>query len=337
MTKSSSLPRSRLGIALAAAAALGAVSALAVARRVRAVEAEHPSQGYFVDVAGVRLHYLDAGAGDPVVLLHGNGLTAEDFVLSGVVNALGVDHRVLAFDRPGFGYSSRPADRRWTAQAQADVIAAALEALGITRAVIVGHSWGTLVALALARHHPERVRGLVLVGGYYHASPRMDVPLLSPPALPIAGTLMRWTVSPWIGQLLWRPMLRRLFGPRDIPAAFERYPMWMSLRPSQLAASAGDAAHMIPDALTLAAQAPGLDVPVSLVAGHDDHYVNTGWQSVRLHRALPGSTLRIVPGAGHMVHHAAPEEIAGAVREVSGVPAGRWTESTARPTVSAPP
>lgn len=326
--------RSRLGLALAAAAVAGALSALAISRRVREVEADHPPQGYFIDVDGTRLHYLDAGAGSPVVLLHGNGLTAEDFVLAGVVHALGVDHRVLAFDRPGFGYSTRSGRSVWTANAQADAIAAALAALGIEPAVIVGHSWGTLVALALAERHPERVRGLVLVSGYYHASVRMDVPLLSPPALPLLGTLMRWTVSPWLGRAMWPLMLRRLFGPRDVPAAFERYPAWMSLRPSQLAAAAGDAARMIPESVALTSVASGIDVPIAIVAGHDDRYVSTGWQSVRLHHALKGSTLRIVPGAGHMVHHAAPEEIAAAVRGMPGdAPLGA---AVPRPEAAAP-
>ena len=108
---------------------------------------------------------------------------------------------LVAFDRPGFGYSSQPADRRWTAHAQADVIAAALRHLGLARAIVVGHSWGTLVGIALAERHPQLVRGLVLASGYYHPSVRMDVALLSPPALPVVGRLMRWTVSPsgWSG------------------------------------------------------------------------------------------------------------------------------------------
>jgi pimeloyl-ACP methyl ester carboxylesterase len=80
-----------------------------------------------------------------------------------------------------------------------------------------------------------------------------------------------------------------------------------------------------------------LCVPVCRVAGHDDRYVSTGWQSVRLYRALPGSTLRIVAGAGHMVHHAAPEEIAGAVREVARERPEARTAPSVRPMASARP
>lgn len=149
MTRTHAL-RTGIALGLAAAAALAAASASAIHARVRRAEREHPPRGAFIDAGGVRLHYLDAGEGDAVVLLHGNGLTVEDWSLAGIVDDAARAYRVVAFDRPGFGYSAQPSDRVWTAQAQADVLAEALDRLGLARAVVVGHSWGTLVAIALA-------------------------------------------------------------------------------------------------------------------------------------------------------------------------------------------
>jgi len=97
---------------------------------------------------------------------------------------------VVAFDRPGFGYSDRPRGAMWTPARQADVLRQAFARLGIERPVVVGHSLGTLVALALALDHPDAVGGLVLLSGYYRPTLRADVPLSSLPAIPIIGDLI---------------------------------------------------------------------------------------------------------------------------------------------------
>ena len=116
------------GTVLAATAAALAASALYNAYRTRRAEREHPPAGRFVEVDGVRLHYLERGAGPPVVLLHGNVVTAEDWVLSGVLDRVAERHRVVAFDRPGYGHSDRPRGSAWTAAEQADLLRRALGA-----------------------------------------------------------------------------------------------------------------------------------------------------------------------------------------------------------------
>lgn len=106
--------RKRLGrlpqalITAAVATAGLATAAGLVTRSARETERAHPADGRFVVVEGVKLHYLERGDGPPIVLLHGNGVTAQDWAVSGVFDGLATDHRVIAFDRPGFGYSDRP-------------------------------------------------------------------------------------------------------------------------------------------------------------------------------------------------------------------------------------
>jgi hypothetical protein len=95
------MPARSLGIAGVAVAALAA-TALWVAYRARRAEAAHGPAGRFVDVDGIRLHYIDRGLGPPVVLLHGTLVRLEDLVASGLVDRLAKNHRVIAFDRPGF-------------------------------------------------------------------------------------------------------------------------------------------------------------------------------------------------------------------------------------------
>src|SRR6202047_5685316 len=115
--------RSRNGAVLAgAAAAASAGMALWNTYRARKVEREHPPNGRFVAVDGTRLHYLEKGGGRPVVFLHGNVVTAEDCDLSGVLDlASARECHVVAFDRPGYGYSDRPRGAIWTPARQADL------------------------------------------------------------------------------------------------------------------------------------------------------------------------------------------------------------------------
>ena len=123
-------------------------------------------------VDGVRLHFVDSGGdGSPVVLLHGNGTMIADMAISGLIERAAQQHRTIAFDRPGFGYSSRPRDAAWTPSAQAMLFRKAFARLGIEKPIIVAHSWGTLVALGLALEQ-DAASGLVLVSGYYYPTAR---------------------------------------------------------------------------------------------------------------------------------------------------------------------
>jgi pimeloyl-ACP methyl ester carboxylesterase len=89
----------------------------------------------------------------------------QDLTISGLVDLLARENRVICFDRPGFGHSRRPRSRIWTATAQAALFVKALDQLGARDPVVMGHSWGTLVAIALSFRNDYPVRGLVLASG----------------------------------------------------------------------------------------------------------------------------------------------------------------------------
>ena len=305
-------------IFVATAASLAAMTAYNI-YRARKAEREHPPTGRFVTVDGVRLHYIEKGEGPPVVLLHGNVVTAEDFRTSGVLDLLARRHRVIAFDRPGFGYSDRPHGSAWSARAQADLLRGALVVLGINRPVVLGHSWGAAVALALALNHPDDVRGLVLLSGYYYPTLRADVLLSSPPAIPILGDLLRFSISPLLGKLMQPLLLKGMFAPLPVPASFATGSTPdMSLRPGQIRAESQDGVAMIPGAIAMRHRYQELTMPVVIMAGTKDRVVNAK-QPRRLHAQIPHSILRLVPGVGHMLHYAVPEQVAEAIEEAGGL------------------
>jgi len=312
------LTRSRTKTILAASAAALAATALYNAYRTRKAEHEHPPSGRFVTVDGVRLHYIERGEGPPVVLVHGNVVTAEDYVMSGVFDRVAQRHRVIAFDRPGFGYSERPHGSMWTAAQQADLLREAFARLGIEKPVVAGHSWGAIVALELALSHPDAVSGLALLAGYYQTAIRFDVPLVAPPAIPILGDVLRYTVSPLVGAALLPLNLKAMFAPLPVPDRFSReFPHTFPVRPGQIRAESQDAVTMMPAVVGMEDRVHDLRIPVVIMAGTKDRIVDHEDHAIWLHEAIPGSDLRLVPGAGHMFHYAVPDQVAEAIESVS--------------------
>jgi len=298
---------------LAGSAAAVAAAVLYNLRQTKAAERRHPPIGRFLHVDGVRLHYIERGRGEPLVLIHGNGTMIQDFTVSGLVDRLAERYRVIVFDRPGYGYSSRPRGL-WTPRAHARLYREALEQLGVEKAAVYGHSWGTLVAVALALQSPELVRSLVLGSGYYYPTLRADTFLLSPPAIPVIGDAMRYTISPLVARAVLPGMIKQVFRPAPVPERFDRlFPKPLMLRPLQLRAAAEDAALMTPSVMELEHHYGELTVPVTIITGADDQVSDVGRQSERLHRELPGSEFIALPGLGHMIHHLAPDAVIDAI------------------------
>ena len=138
------------GASRAAIIVLGGLLASAALVQVLARRAEkaHRPLGKILRVRGRAVHVVERGAGPCVVLLHGNGSMVEDFASTGLIDRLAENHRVLAFDRPGFGESDRDGGT-WTPEREADLLAEVMQTLGVQTSVVVGHSSGTLVALSL--------------------------------------------------------------------------------------------------------------------------------------------------------------------------------------------
>lgn len=314
---------------LGSAAALAALAG-AVTWQARRAERTHGPIGRFIEVDGVRLHYVERGWGRPVVLLHGNASLVEDYALS-LIGPLAEHYRVIAFDRPGFGHSERPRDRTWwDPRAQAALFRRALHRLGIERPVILGHSWASLVALAFAVLYPDEVAAVIVESGYYYPRPRPDIALVKLPTLPVIGPILRHTLWPLSGWLFGPLVLRAMFSPNPVPQTAEDFPFGLVLRPSQVRASVEEGAHMNQAARAIRPYYREITVPVVILAGSGDKVASYRAQAVRLRHEIPGARLRIVPETGHMLHHAHPEEVIRAV-------ATAWQQAEARETISRQP
>jgi pimeloyl-ACP methyl ester carboxylesterase len=299
--------------------AAGLLAATAVVNRQLAQKAQrdNPPKGRFIEVDGVRLHYVERGKGRPLVLFHGNGSMIQDFESSGLIDLAAKNYRVIVFDRPGFGHSLRPRNVVWTPEAQADLFKKALDRLSVKQAIVLGHSWGASVAVALAAKHSAMVQALVLASGYYFPTFRADVLALSGPAIPGLGVVVSYTISPVVSRLMWPVMLRKIFGPRAVPDKFAGFPKEMAVRPSQIRASAAETALMIPAAFASAKTYTELAMPVIIIAGEDDRLIDIDEQSGRLHDEVRQSKMHRIAGAGHMIQQSATGDLMAAIDEAA--------------------
>jgi len=300
-------------------AALG--SALFVEQSSRRAERRHHATHELMYLDGTRLHYRLVGEGPAVMLLHGNLVDGADFEASGLVERLARQYQVLVFDRPGFGHSDRPRGVAWTPASQARLLHRAAAALGVRRPVLVGHSLGAQVAMAMALQQPADVAGLVLVNGYYWPSLRWDRWMAAPCAVPVLGDVLRYTTAAWTARAALERSLRMLFHPAPVPERFRQLlPREMLLRPLQQRSTAEDGSRMVAQARALRRRYAELHMPVTLIVGAEDHIVSPE-QSVRLHEHLRHSRLRLLAGVGHMAHYHAQEQITSAI--ATALEAGR--------------
>jgi pimeloyl-ACP methyl ester carboxylesterase len=197
------------------------------------------------------------------------------------------------------------------------VINAAVRQLGLTRPVIVGHSLGGAVALAYGALFPEEVSGVVAVAPMAYANWGVGHLGFGLRAIPVLGPVLSNTLLALTDPLKTRAAARLIFSPQKPTASFkERVPVSLSSRPSALAADGADFIGASWDLRRLGRVFDAYPAPVHIVVGSKDRVLKPSRQAERMARALKGAGLTTVEGAGHMVHHVAPEAVLAAIEDV---------------------
>ncbi len=275
---------------------------------------EPKPHGSFVTVDGLRIHYLEhAGKSTPVVLLHGLPGTAEDF---NAVTPLLAGHRTIAIDRPGFGYSSGgyvKFDR------QIDVLDALLRRLGVTRPVLVGHSYGGTLALAYDERHPGNVRGLVLVdaaaaGTHTGSFEQLQAHVVKFLQVPVIHQIANAT----FGQLLDTASVDmtdgKAFDPQPVAPAHRHRVLAINMTKGNLEAYGGEALEANGVFERIDKRLDMIDVPAVVIQGAHDELVKPVYGR-RLATRLPRARLEMIAG-GHMAPYTHPYAVAAAVGTV---------------------
>jgi pimeloyl-ACP methyl ester carboxylesterase len=318
-----------LGLSLSLILLLG-LAALSFALTLD-INHRHPPEGRLEEASAEgrtpvrgRLHIVDKPARiqtavADVVLLHGAFASLGDQLLA-VSEVLCVRYRVVAIDRPGQGWSDRPGRARDASPArQAALIVAALRAHGLTRAVVVGHSFGAAVAAALAIENPGFTQGIVFVAPATHPWPGGVAWHYRLPALPVLGTIFAGLLAPVLGSLMLRPGIEAVFRPQAPPNGYARKAgAALAITPSRLRANGQDVAMLKRHVTTLSRRYAEIEAPCVIITGDADDTVSPGIHAQGLARDIEGAKLVVLEGVGHMPHHARPEAILAAVDEIVG-------------------
>lgn len=286
--------------------------ALFAAWTARRVEAALPPAGRWIDAGLTRLHVREAGPeGAPaIVMIHGLAGQAAHYSY-GVVPRLDQRFRTVAPDRPGSGYSPRHAKAPAHLRAQADAIAALIEVLDLGRPLVVGHSLGGAIALALALDYPDKVAGLALLAPLTHMQ---ETPPTVFKGLTIRSRLLRgmvaWTLMVPASIKNSRKTLAQVFGPDRVPADFAtRGGGLLGLRPKAFVGASRDL-QALPDYLPQQQARYGeLRVPVQVLYGRDDRILDWKANGQALVDKVPGATLALIDG-GHMLPITHPDACA---------------------------
>jgi 2-hydroxymuconate-semialdehyde hydrolase len=247
----------------------------------------------FLSTRSGRVHILDVGQGDPVLLIHGSGSSIAEWQ-EGFADLLASEHRVIAFDSYGFGLSDRDHPFQYGLALWARQAVDVLDALEIERAVVLGHSAGGAVAAMLAAEYPERFRGAVFVGHGIAMDPAQAVPLI-----------------PGIGEI-WaarRETLAVTFAEPDRDRHRQRMEAAYRIRGTRTAFLVFVRRQYTIDGLRLLGTYENIHIPVLQVHGTLDESI-----SVDAGRAL-GSRLEdsrfvAVDGSRHHVHLDQPDRLA---------------------------
>ncbi len=279
-------------------AALVAFSAYIAAK----VEEALPPRGRFIDIGGDRIHYVEQGSGSPIVLVHGLSGQLLNFAYLDL-QKLSRSHRVIMIDRPGAGYSTRGENSPATIVNQAATVAAFIEALKLDKPLLVGHSLGGAVALAVGLNHPQSISRLALIAPLTHAQSE-------PPevfrGLMIPSPLMRRAIAHTLATPLsirrGPKVLAFVFGPEPVPHDFRtKGGGLLGLRPNCFYTSSSDMLATAEDLPTMESRYATLQMPVDVLYGRQDQVLDYRLHGEALKQKIPHATLKLVDGGGHML------------------------------------
>lgn len=281
-----------------------------------------PPVGQFVSVNGKRVHYVVAGqppqgrgqAEKPaIVLIHGAGSNLREWTFS-LMGQLTDEFTVIAFDRPGHGYTETIHSRGESPAEQAALLHGAMQQIGIRRAIVGGHSFGGAVALAWTLNHPESVAGTLLISAVSNRWEGDVAPLYRLTGGTFTGALISNTIAAATPKERVISGFNSVFRPQAAPAGYaEHMGADLAVRASQMRANGRQVSAMKPHVVAMAARYGEITTPVEIIHGTADDTVPARVHADVLVRQIPHAVYQRMEGMGHGAQQLAHPEILSAL------------------------
>lgn len=272
-----------------------------------------PIKGQVLDIAGFNLHgYIEGDGSQDIVFIHGALSNLRDWVFAARSLSKG-DNRFIYIDRPGFGYSERD-NSEWDAERQAEQARAYVKKFNGENLILVGHSWGALVAMSWAAKYPEEVKGVISISGLNMPFSGVSKIANDTGLFSLAYELYFTNVARKVESGSIEKFAGRMFKPQDIPKAYLDYlGSDLSRRLSSIKANKND--------LVVTSQAldknftvySHMKMPIEIIHGEKDFLLPVKSQAVAFNEVIPNSRLHMLPTVGHMAHHFAFKEISNSI------------------------
>ncbi len=286
--------------------------------KARESEASYPATGRFTRAGGYSLHYIEAGSGSPVIYVHGSQGSTIDLTLSPTFAALTAEFHVITYDRPGFGHTRRDDREHLTIREQAAILQQFIEKRALTeKPIIVGHSLGGSIALQHAADFPGAARGYVVLSTVAYGWGGGATLLETLATVPVVGELFVQSLILPLGPGVARRSLAEAFNPIETPDDFARITTAFALRPSQYRATAMDMPSLSTALDALSPRYPTITAPLTIIHGGMDTICPATYHATRLHAAVPGSVLVLLPEAPHELQFTSAATIRDAVRHLA--------------------
>lgn len=259
--------------------------------------------GKILQLNSDQIHLLESGdaMGRTVVILHGCGSLAQEVLLPFENSA----HRLIAVDRPGYGYSTPlPAGQRGSV-GQSIWLERLFGFLDLRNVIVVAHSIGCAPALHLAARRPDLLSGLLLISPCCRPVPFKPLLMLRAAAAPMIGTLVyRQMISRWPDYFVKRGLQASSY-PNAVPVTLANLPAHHLLNPIAIQAMADELRAFNTDMKRLTTLPAGL--PISVLFGLADKIIEPSWHLEWIRKKHPASTVKLLKDIGHMPHHIAPD------------------------------
>lgn len=310
-------------LAIGGAAFLAGCSAV---KKDARIEAAYPPVGQFVEVTGGKVHCIREGTGPELILLHGAGGNLRDFTFD-LVDLLKDRYTVTAFDRPGLGYTDRVpgiatgpfATEGDSPQAQAQMLREAAFKLGITDPIVVGHSYGGIVALAWAvegldAESPQNAKAIVSYAGVAMPWPGELGAYYTINGSALGGGIVVPILSALVPDGKIDEVVNQTFAPNPAPEGYAQHlggPLVM--RPENFRANVRQVNTLYPNVMLLSQRYPELTLPIEILHGLEDRTVPIDIHAREIAKIVPAVVITELAGVGHVPHHV---DIAAAIRVI---------------------